>query len=114
MEKIKIAFEKEDRYDLYGCDYLIAAGSVGQVSTIEATALLKNPKRVKKFVVPKAVKVIFNYPATIIIWEDGTKTVVKVQDEYFDEEKGFAMAFMKKVMGNTGKYFDEVKKWCQE
>ena len=88
--------------------------SIGQVSTVEAEARLENPKHVKKCTPPKAAKVIFNYPATIVIWEDGTKTVVKAQDEYFDEEKGFAMAFMKKVMGNTGKYFDEVKKWCQE
>ena len=114
METIKIAFEKEDHYDLYGCDYLTVMGSIDRVSVIDATALLENPKHVKKFVVPKAAKVIFNYPATIVIWEDGTKTVVKVKGEYFDEEKGFAMAFMKKVMGNTGKYFDEVKKWCKE
>ena len=113
MEKIKIAFEKDSYYDVYDWYDLMLEGSV-EVARIKAKTFSKNPKRINKFTVPKAVKVIFNYPATIVIWEDGTKTVVKVQDEYFDEEKGFAMAFMKKVMGNTGRYFDEVKKWCEE
>ena len=36
--------------------------------------------------------VIFNPPATIVFWEDGSKTVVKAQGEIFDPEKGLAMA----------------------
>jgi hypothetical protein len=57
-------------------------------------------------------KVIFNPPATIVFWKDGSKTVVKCQDgDVFDPEKGVAMAFMKKACGNTGKYCNEVKKW---
>ena len=59
-------------------------------------------------------KVVFNPPATIILWADKTKTIVKAQgDEPFDPEKGMAMAFMKKVRGNKGKYFDEIKKWVE-
>ena len=34
----------------------------------------------------KIKKVIFNDPATIIFWNDGTKTVVKANDEQFDLE----------------------------
>lgn len=38
-------------------------------------------------------KVIFNDPATIVFWKDGTKTVVKSQEgAEFDPEKGLAMA----------------------
>ena len=38
-------------------------------------------------------KVIFNDPATIVFWKDGTKTVVKRQEgAEFDPEKGLAMA----------------------
>lgn len=37
-------------------------------------------------------KVIFNDPATIIFWNDGTKTVVQARGEAFDPEKGLAMA----------------------
>lgn len=37
-------------------------------------------------------KVIFNDPATIVFWNDGTKTVVQSRGEAFDPEKGLAMA----------------------
>ena len=61
---------------------------------------------------PEIKKVIFNDPATIVIWKDGTKTVVKAQDgDIFDPEKGLAMAISKKVLGNKGNYFKEFKKW---
>lgn len=58
-------------------------------------------------------KVIFNDPATIVYWYDGTKTVVKATDEAFDPEKGLAMAITKKALGNKGSYFDEIKKWTE-
>lgn len=58
--------------------------------------------------------VIYNDPATIIYWEDGTKTVVKANDEPFDREKGFSMAVLKKLMGNQGSYFNEVKRWTKD
>lgn len=46
-------------------------------------------------------KIIFNGPATIVMWNDGTKTVVKQSkfDDY-DYEKGFAMCVVKKVFGD--------------
>ena len=60
-------------------------------------------------------KVIFNEPATIVFWQDGTKTVVKTQNEEdFDPEKGLAMAIAKKAMGNEGNYFNQIKKWTEE
>lgn len=59
--------------------------------------------------------VIFNDPATIVFWEDGTKTVVKAQDgEPFDPEKGLAMAISKKALGNQGNYYNVFTKWCPE
>lgn len=63
---------------------------------------------------PKIKDVIFNPPATIVLWEDQTKTVVKAQNgEVFDPEKGLAMAFFKKMHGNKGHYFEEIKKWTE-
>ena len=60
-------------------------------------------------------KVIFNNPATIVLWEDGTKTVVKKQKgERWDKEKGLAMAIVKKMHGNKSNYNDIFKKWCEE
>lgn len=58
--------------------------------------------------------VIFNDPATIVFWADGTKTVVKADKEEFDPEKGLAMAISKKILGNKGNYFDIFKKWIKK
>ena len=56
--------------------------------------------------------VIFNPPATIVFWMDGTKTVVKDQGEvFYDPEKGMAMAVAKKVFGNQGNYYNQFKKY---
>ncbi len=61
---------------------------------------------------PKIKDVIFNDPATIVFWADGTKTVVQCQDgDTFDPEKGLAMAITKKALGNKGNYCNELKKW---
>lgn len=58
--------------------------------------------------------VIFNPPATIVMWKDGSKTVVKAQnDETFDPEKGLAMAIAKKALGNQGNYFETIKKYTE-
>lgn len=60
-------------------------------------------------------KVIFNDPATIVLWSDGSKTVVKCQDgDTFDPEKGLAMAFVKKIFGNKGSYCNQIKKWTDK
>ena len=65
----------------------------------------------KMFKMDKVKKVIFNPPATIVYWFDGTKTIVKAQDgEVFDTEKGFAMACTKKFFGNEGNYYKEFRK----
>lgn len=57
--------------------------------------------------------VIFNDPATIVFWTDGTKTVVKCQEgEIYDREKGLAMAISKKTLGfNKRDYYNIFTKW---
>lgn len=63
-------------------------------------------------------KVIFNDPATIVIWKDGTKTIVKCgEGETFDPEKGLAMAIAKRALGTNqskGNYYDIFKEWLPE
>lgn len=59
----------------------------------------------------KIKSVIYNRPATIVFWKDGTKTVVKCENEEFDPEKGLAMAIAKKVLGNGYHYYDVFKRW---
>ena len=57
-------------------------------------------------------KVIFNGPATIVYWSDGSKTVVRCSEEdTFDGEKGLVMAMVKKALGNKGAYYNKIKKW---
>lgn len=89
--------------------------------------------------IPTPKQVIFNPPATIVFWDDGSKTVVKCQDlgeteklcqcffnlskamageriyqsEPFDKEKGLAMAFCKKMLGNKSGYYNMFKDWCK-
>lgn len=58
--------------------------------------------------------VIFNDPATIVFWHDGTKTVVKAIDEPFDLEKGLAMAIAKKYLGNKHEYYNVFKKYLKK
>ena len=58
-------------------------------------------------------KVIFNDPATIVIWSNGDKTVVKCQPgDTFDKEKGIALAVTKYVFGNKSKYNEIIKKFA--
>ena len=59
------------------------------------------------------INVIFNAPATVVFWCDGTKTVVKChEDDVYDKEKGLAMAYMKKLYGNNGSFNEVLKRWC--
>ena len=55
-----------------------------------------------------AKKVIFNPPATVVLWKDGTKTVVKCgKYDAFDEITGVSMCYMKKALGNKSGTFNK-------
>ena len=59
-------------------------------------------------------KVIHSDPATIVYWNDNSKTVVKVQNgEPYDKEKGLAMCIIKKICDNKGNFNEVFKKWCE-
>lgn len=74
------------------------------------TQIFKNKENYSMYI----KNVIFNGPATIVMWVDGSKTVVKCENEAFDPEKGLAMAISKKFFGNNGSYYDQFKKWIPE
>ena len=60
---------------------------------------------------PDIKKVHFNYPHTIVMWADGTKTIVKCQEgDFYDNQVGLAMAISKKALGNSGNYYNVFKK----
>ena len=76
---------------------------------------INNPTRVNYKCYYEIRKVIFNNPATIVFWNDGSKTVVKcAEEDTFDPEKGLAMAYMKWKMGNGNQYHKVFKKWIPE
>lgn len=52
--------------------------------------------------VPPVKKVIFSGPKTIVLWEDGTKTIVSCGDgDTYDYYSGFCAAVVKKLFGST-------------
>jgi len=60
---------------------------------------------------PEVKRVIFNEPATIVLWADGTKTVVRCQPgDVFDRRIGFLTALAKKVYGGRGRFNDIIRK----
>lgn len=55
-------------------------------------------------------KVIFNNPATIVLWKDGTKTVVKCSEyDLYDTQTGLLMCIAKKAYGNGGRFNDVIR-----
>lgn len=94
---------------LYDVDYDL----MGQINRVKkdifnANYLACMPKY--KHRNPEIKNVIFNEPATIVFWSDGTKTVVKADNEPFDPEKGLAMAVSKKMLGdNKSSYYNIFK-----
>nr|DAQ07458.1 MAG TPA: hypothetical protein [Caudoviricetes sp.] len=98
-------------YEFWGNDDTIANYEVEDLAVNETTGTIE------LYLVPKTPeikKVIFNNPATIVYWEDRSKTVVKCEKEKYDPEKGLAMAIAKKALGNKGNYFEVFKKWVGE
>ncbi len=60
-------------------------------------------------------RVIFNKPATVLIFTDGTKTVVKTtEDDDFQPDHGFAMAVVKTIFGSGSSFKRYVKQWVIE
>ena len=56
-------------------------------------------------------RIIFNPPATIVFWTDGTKTVVKcTEGEKFDPYTGFCYAFTERCLGSISR----IKKLCKK
>ena len=70
----------------------------------------------KRTVDPMAIdRVIFNAPATIVFWTDGTKTVVKCQEgDAYSKETGLALCIAKKALGNKGNFNNIFRKWIPE
>ena len=89
-------------------------GSVTDYAGISTKKIQKQDNIYFGFMGPYIRKVIFNAPATVVLWSDGTKTVVKCgPDDIFDKEKGLAMAIVKKMAGNDSRFHKVFKQWCK-
>lgn len=75
--------------------------STSPITSISKECLNNNSTKIKMNPVPPIKDVRFNDPATIVFFEDGTKTVVKrMEDQAFDPELGFLLCIMKRVYGD--------------
>lgn len=70
---------------------------------------LLNSFAVRSYTISKPKKVIFNNPATIVIWNDGTKTISKCsENDTFDKMKGFLTCYYKKISDTTNSQFSKL------
>lgn len=59
-------------------------------------------------------EVIYNNPATVVMWSDGTKTVCKVKgNDVYSNEAGLAICVLKKMLG-TSYVKDLMDAWTPE
>ena len=71
---------------------------------------LKFPEATPTYHYPVPINIIFNNPATIVYWDDGTKTVVKIMEgDVYDEIIGVSMAYTKKLFGTNSNFKKMVK-----
>ena len=118
MDQWKVEVSKEMLNRIYGRRMEETERQVMQhyidtdiASTYAAYNSMYKKKTQRQKAMDRIQNVIFNDPATIVIWADGSKTVVKAENEPYDPEKGLAMAIAKKFFDNKGYYFDIFKKW---
>lgn len=108
-----------DHFDFFGLDLVVNSvetfvdyfnGDTNvQIDAQVANKSRKYPTQVNPFNIKR---VIFNGPATIVFWNDGTKTVVKcAEEEIYNKRTAIMWAIMKKAYGNSSrvnKAFDEL------
>lgn len=110
-ELVNVAKEK-----YFGCGYMLRCPSVSLDKYIVDLAnggsdTDADGERPSAYI-PGIKNVHFNDPMTIVLWEDGTKTIVKCQDgDVYSEELGLAMCIAKKALGNKGNFNEVFKKW---
>lgn len=113
-------FPEIDKVAMYtGTEYKGHGNAIQGWTIIDAKPELNASKQCRYDKIPyghlQIKKVVFNAPATIVFWEDGTKTVVKCsENEPYDPEKGLMAAITKKALGNQGNYYNAIKKWLPE
>lgn len=92
-------------YNTYVQVCLVKQGYDPKLRTITEARLVIAPRKPEK---PYKQVIVNKSKRTIcVVWKDGTRTVMRCHpDDEWDEEKGIAMCFMKKVFDNRGCYYD--------
>lgn len=101
-------------YSDYEGDYKYPEKAPSKVTYKGSTYDLVHESQLR--MMPFINKVIFNPPATVVIWGDGTKTVVKAKEsgrkksdkDAFSEEYGLAMAIAKRYFGSRSAFLKAV------
>ena len=120
---VKICFHRYEgavpechKFNLESIDALTKIAYILSVDSSLAKKKLNEKYGLGSMVMCKTVKeVIFNKPATIIRWCDGTKTIVKCQKgDKFNKETGVALCFLKKLCGNSSRNLNDILKLAEE
>lgn len=83
----------------------------GVVKSVNALVKLLRTAGAKSMI----ADVIFNDPATIVMWADGAKTVVRCQEgDTYDKRTGLLLCIAKRSFGNGGVYNDILNKYAPE
>lgn len=70
------------------------------------------PDIIYKPAAPAVRRILFNDPATVVFWKDGTKTVVKATDsDKYVPYYGFLAALAKKIYGSNAKVQEMIRPW---
>ncbi len=115
MEKTDVCFNNAHRFKRYTVIWKETKSLTEAGTTIFVDALNFFGIKTGEALEFEIKDVIFNNPATIVLWADGTKTVVKCQeDDVYSEEVGLALCFAKKALGNKSNFNNVFKKWIPE
>jgi hypothetical protein len=110
--------DRAEEFLTVGRKYLVSVENDGRTYKIHecdnGTYMYASASRFKEVTTPLIQKVIYNPPATIIIWDDGTKTIAKCDEhDTYNAEKGLLICMAKKAYG--GKMVrEEMDKWKVE
>ena len=85
------------------------------IRDIHAEAYHEEPVKPREIYVPEIKNAYFNNPVTVVMWEDGTKTMVRCQPgDVYSAETGLALCIAKKAFGNMPNFNNVFHKWIPE
>lgn len=111
--EVKMKLTAETAGDCAIFDKLLNAPSLPHMQETLAKILSDRPASGSSL--PTIKNVYFNDPVTVVLWDDGTKTIVRCQKgDTYSKETGLSLCIAKKAMGNKSNFNDIFKKWIPE